>query len=90
MNEVFNTAGFEQRVRDRAYALWESEGRPMGRDAEHWRMSEEATLAEITLPASAKGLSAKPLSTAPLSSKPLSSKPAHAKHGARKRAASRH
>ena len=60
MNEAFNTTGFEQRVRDRAYALWESEGRPVGRDAEHWRMSEEATRAEITLPASAKA--AKPAS----------------------------
>ena len=27
MNEASNTLGFEQRVRDRAYALWESEGR---------------------------------------------------------------
>ena len=75
MNEAFNTTGFEQRVRDRAYALWESEGRPIGRDAEHWRVSEEATRAEITMPASAKVLSAKPAS---------------GKKGARKRAAARH
>jgi hypothetical protein len=59
MMEAFNTTGFEQRVRDRAYALWESEGRPLGRDAEHWRMSEEATRAEITMPAPAKRASAK-------------------------------
>ncbi len=74
MNEAFNTTGFEQRVRDRAYALWESEGRPIGRDAEHWRMSEEATRAEITRPAA----------------KAMSAKPEPAKKGARKRAASRH
>jgi len=54
MNEAFNTPGFEQRVRDRAYALWESEGRPLGRDAEHWRMSEEATRAELAKAAPAK------------------------------------
>ena len=54
MNEAFNTPGFEQRVRDRAYALWESEGRPSGRDTEHWRMSEEATRAEFAKPAPAK------------------------------------
>jgi hypothetical protein len=59
MNEAFNTTGFEQSVRDRAYALWESEGRPFGRDAEHWRMSEEATRAEIAVPAPAKRASAK-------------------------------
>ncbi len=46
--------GFEQRVRERAYALWECEGRPFGRDAEHWRLSEEATLAEFQAAAPAK------------------------------------
>ena len=38
---------FESRVRARAYALWESEGRPAGRDAEHWLVSEQATRAEL-------------------------------------------
>jgi len=47
MNDVMDIDSFEQRVRDRAYALWENEGRPVGRDAEHWRLSEEATLAEM-------------------------------------------
>jgi hypothetical protein len=54
MSEASDTHGFEQRVRDRAYALWESEGRPSGRDAEHWRMSEEATRAEIAVAPPAK------------------------------------
>ncbi len=26
----------EQRIRERAHALWEREGRPEGRDEEHW------------------------------------------------------
>jgi Protein of unknown function (DUF2934) len=26
----------EQRIRERAHALWEREGRPEGRDGEHW------------------------------------------------------
>ena len=47
MDHAMDIASFEQRVRDRAYALWENEGRPSGRDAEHWRLSEEATLAEM-------------------------------------------
>ena len=38
---------FEQRVRDRAYLMWEAEGRPAGRDAEHWFLSIEATRAEL-------------------------------------------
>ncbi len=37
MSNVFE--GFEEVVRARAYALWESEGRPNGRDAEHWLRS---------------------------------------------------
>jgi hypothetical protein len=28
-------------VRDTAYAIWEAEGRPDGRDSEHWRLAEE-------------------------------------------------
>ena len=31
----------EQRVRDAAYAIWEAEGRPEGREADHWRLAEE-------------------------------------------------
>lgn len=31
----------EQIVRDTAYAIWEAEGKPEGRDTEHWRLAEE-------------------------------------------------
>ncbi len=27
----------EQRIRERAHRMWEDEGRPMGRDSEHWQ-----------------------------------------------------
>lgn len=30
----------ERRVRDRAYEIWESEGRPSGREREHWEQAE--------------------------------------------------
>ena len=30
----------EDRVRQRAYQIWEEEGRPEGREAEHWRRAE--------------------------------------------------
>jgi DUF2934 family protein len=30
----------EQRIRERAYQIWESEGRPHGRQEEHWRRAE--------------------------------------------------
>ncbi len=40
----------EDIVRARAYALWESEGRPLGRDVEHWRLSEEEARRELAAP----------------------------------------
>lgn len=36
----------EQRIRDRAYAIWLDEGRPHGRDADHWLQAERAILTE--------------------------------------------
>jgi hypothetical protein len=30
----------ENRVRERAHRIWEDEGRPEGRDADHWRRAE--------------------------------------------------
>lgn len=30
-----------QEIAERAYALWEQEGRPDGRNAEHWRKAEQ-------------------------------------------------
>ena|SRR5579862_8560624 len=32
----------EQRIRDRAYAIWEYEGRPDGKSERHWRLAEQA------------------------------------------------
>jgi hypothetical protein len=31
----------EQRIRQRAYELWEREGRPEGREEEYWKRAEE-------------------------------------------------
>lgn len=39
----------EQQIRERAHEIWESEGRPVGRDREHWEMA----CREIGEPASA-------------------------------------
>lgn len=35
-----------ERIRDRAYALWEREERPEGRAAEHWRQARSEVEAE--------------------------------------------
>lgn len=34
-----------QTLAARAYAIWESEGRPHGRDVEHWKQAEAETTA---------------------------------------------
>ena len=31
----------DEKIRRRAYEIWEREGRPEGREAEHWRMAAE-------------------------------------------------
>jgi len=36
----------EKRIRERAYDIWVREGRPHGRDAEHWRKAEAEIAAE--------------------------------------------
>lgn len=35
-----NPKDLNDRIRQRAYELWEREGRPHGRDSEHWKMAE--------------------------------------------------
>jgi hypothetical protein len=36
----------EQRVRERAYRIWEREGRPDGKSVEHWMQAEAEIVAE--------------------------------------------
>lgn len=31
----------DERIRKRAYAIWEEEGRPFGRDSEHWQRAHD-------------------------------------------------
>lgn len=40
----------EQIVRDTAYAIWEAEGKPVGRDAQHWQQAEERVAAMLAKP----------------------------------------
>ncbi|MBB3309124.1 hypothetical protein FHT78_000853 [Rhizobium sp. BK196] len=38
----------EDRVRERAYAIWEKEGRPEGQDRRHWNEAEAELRGETT------------------------------------------
>lgn len=55
----------EDRLRQRAYAIWEAEGRPDGREHEHWAQAEcdlapnQAPEEQPALPAAAETSSAK-------------------------------
>jgi hypothetical protein len=40
-NESATDENFVQKIRERAHALWEQEGRPEGRDAEFWFRAEQ-------------------------------------------------
>lgn len=37
-----------EKIRDKAYALWENQGRPEGRHEDHWREAEAAVKKELT------------------------------------------
>lgn len=39
----------EQRIKARAYAIWEREGRPEGRDGDHWTLAKEEIAIEDNL-----------------------------------------
>jgi hypothetical protein len=43
-----NDRDWEQNIRERAYLIWESEGRPEGREDDHWRSaSNESPVASV-------------------------------------------
>jgi hypothetical protein len=37
----------DEQIRQRAYEIWEREGRPHGRDEEHWRMAVDELVGEF-------------------------------------------
>ena len=57
-----NTAS-EERIRTRAYELWEGEGRPEGREIDHWLQAAQ----ELAEERSAMGVAATPRARTPRS-----------------------
>lgn len=66
----------EQTIRDVAYAIWEAEGKPQGRDAQHWRMAEERVAASGGKDAGAKAKAPGKSSAAGSGSAKTAAKPA--------------
>ena len=55
----------EARIRERAYEIWVREGRPHGRDAEHWQKAEAEIAAESGALADRAAAGSKPRTEAP-------------------------
>jgi Protein of unknown function (DUF2934) len=49
-----NTA-IEDRIRNRAYELWEAEGRPEGREVDHWLRAAQEVSGEVAAETSVVG-----------------------------------
>jgi len=47
-----DVATLEDRIRERAYYLWEASGRPPGRDAEFWHRASDVIAGDETKPKS--------------------------------------
>jgi Protein of unknown function (DUF2934) len=52
LREVTMPGKREQAIRERAYAIWEQEGRPDGKDLDHWLRAEAEIIAATAQQAS--------------------------------------
>lgn len=43
-------ADIRKKIEQRAYELWETDGRPMGRDVEHWLRAEAELNGQLPVP----------------------------------------
>ncbi|WP_095128327.1 DUF2934 domain-containing protein [Pseudomonas sp. Irchel s3h14] len=58
----------DKRIREFAYQIWESEGKPEGQDARHWEMARKLAEAEALAPSkSPKAAGSKAAAKAPAS-----------------------
>ncbi|KAA0980088.1 DUF2934 domain-containing protein [Pseudomonas sp. ANT_H12B] len=70
----------DKRIREFAYQIWESEGKPEGQEARHWEMARKLAEAEALSPSkSAKAAGSKTSSTKAPASKSTNGKAAEPK-----------
>jgi hypothetical protein len=65
----------DQLIRERAYHIWEREGRPHGRDAMHWQQAVSEIEAEDRALAAQKPAAAMQEEDAPVRSRPVATPP---------------
>jgi hypothetical protein len=68
----------EERIRQRAYAIWQSEGHRHGRHEDHWHRAEREIAAEEVGPGAAPRRAAR--SAKPAQSKSAAAKPARSRN----------
>ena len=62
----------DKRIREFAYQIWESEGKPEGQDARHWEMARKLAEAEALAPSkSPKAAGSKAAGPRPRPAKPM-------------------
>lgn len=72
----------DKRIREFAYQIWESEGKPEGQDARHWEMARKLAEAEALAPKKApKATGGKTAASKPAASKPAAAKTLNGKAG---------
>ncbi|GAB6387690.1 DUF2934 domain-containing protein [Stutzerimonas marianensis] len=69
----------EQRIREFAYDIWVSEGRPEGQDARHWEMARKLVEAEKAKPDAKPASRARKTATKPTDATPATKAPRAAK-----------
>lgn len=74
-------------IRKKAYAIWETEGRPHGQDERHWQQAEAEieTSSPTAKPATRKAAATKAAAPKPASAKTVAPKPATGKAPAKRR-----
>lgn len=78
----------DKRIREFAYQIWESEGKPEGQEARHWEMAHTLAQAEALAPKKAAASNAKPKAAPAASVKPAAKEPAAKKPRAPRKPAS--
>jgi Protein of unknown function (DUF2934) len=66
----------EERIRERAHQIWEREGKPHGRDAEHWQQAGAEIDAEAAASVGVTGGEPKPVEPAEPEASPARRSPA--------------
>lgn len=66
----------DKRIREFAYQIWESEGKPAGQEKRHWEMARKLAEAEALAPSKPAKAAGKPAVSKPAATKSTAAKPA--------------